>query len=67
LPPERVRERLSTIVPPLLLGLAILFVGMNVPYLGGLVRFVVLLFGLGLAFRQLYAHWHATVITARRP
>jgi len=67
LPPERARERLGTIVPPLLLGLAILFVGMNVPYLGGLVRFVVLLLGLGLAFRQLYAHWHTTEITTQRP
>jgi cytoskeletal protein CcmA (bactofilin family) len=66
-PPERARERLSAIVLPLLLGLAILFVGMNVPYVGGLVSSVVLLFGLGLAFRQLYAHWHTTVITTRRP
>ena len=41
----------------LLIGLAIVFVAINLPYLGGWIRFLVLLLGLGLAFIQVRSHW----------
>ena len=41
----------------LLIGLAIVFVAINLPYLGGWIRFLVLLLGLGLAFIQARSHW----------
>jgi len=41
----------------LLIGLAIVFVASNLPYLGGWIRFLVLLLGLGLAFIQARSHW----------
>jgi hypothetical protein len=50
-------KRLGSFALALLAGLAILFVTMNVPYVGGLVRVVVLLLGLGLAFGQLQNRW----------
>jgi hypothetical protein len=37
--------------------LAIVFVASNLPYLGGWIRFLVLLLGLGLAFIQARSHW----------
>ena len=50
-------KRLGSFALALLAGLAILFVTMNVPYVGELVRVVVLLLGLGLAFGQLQNRW----------
>jgi hypothetical protein len=41
----------------LLIGLAIVFVAINLPYLGGWIHFLVLLIGLGLAFIQLRSRW----------
>lgn len=41
----------------LLIGLAIVFVAVNLPYLGGWIRFLVVLFGLGLAFIQVRSYW----------
>jgi cytoskeletal protein CcmA (bactofilin family) len=55
--PGKRSERLGTFVLALLTGLVILFVGMNVPYLGRLVSFVVLLLGLGIMSAQLYKRW----------
>lgn len=42
---------------PLLLGLVIVFVAMNLPYLGGLIRFLVILLGLGIALVQVRQYW----------
>jgi cytoskeletal protein CcmA (bactofilin family)/anti-sigma factor RsiW len=42
----------------LLLGLFLVFVAMNLPYLGRLIGFLVLLLGLGLAFVRVHGHWH---------
>lgn len=48
----------------LLIGLAIVFVVINLPYLGGWISFLVLLLGLGLAFMQARRHWqHVTTPT----
>jgi len=41
----------------LLIGLAIVFVAINLPYLGGWIHFLVLLLGLGLAFIQVRSRW----------
>lgn len=41
----------------LLVGLALLYVAMNLPYLGGLITFLVILLGLGMAAMQLYSYW----------
>jgi len=41
----------------LLIGLAIVFVAINLPYLGGWIRFLVLMLGLGLAFIQGKSVW----------
>lgn len=44
-------------VRALLLGLAILLVLVNVPLIGGLVRWVAIIVGLGLIVQSLRAHW----------
>ncbi len=41
----------------LLLGLLIVYVAINLPYLGGWVSFLVILLGLGVAFTQVRSHW----------
>ena len=49
--------RTASFALDLLIGLAIVFVAINLPYLGGWISFLVLLLGLGLAFTQLRSHW----------
>jgi cytoskeletal protein CcmA (bactofilin family) len=41
----------------LLLGLFLVFVAINLPYLGGLLHFLVFLLGLGIGFYQVRAYW----------
>jgi len=48
----------------LLLGLAIVFVAINLPYLGGWLSFLVLLLGLGVEFIQLRSHWQRPSMAA---
>jgi anti-sigma factor RsiW len=49
--------RTASFALDLLIGLAIVFVAINLPYLGGWVHFLVLLLGLGLAFIQITSRW----------
>lgn len=48
----------------LLLGLAILFVAMNLPYLGGWIAFLVILLGLGMAALRVYRAWQRPAAVA---
>jgi predicted anti-sigma-YlaC factor YlaD len=48
----------------LLLGLVILFVAMNLPYLGGWIAFLVILLGLGMSAMQVYRAWRRPAATA---
>lgn len=41
----------------LLVGLTIIFVAINIPYVGGLIHLLVILLGLGAVASQLYRHW----------
>ena len=43
---------------PLLLGLAVVLVVVNLPFVGGLLRLLVVALGLGLLGQQLYRSWH---------
>ena len=48
----------------LLVGLAVFYVAANIPFVGGLVRLVALLLGLGIAWTQARSLWlrtHAAV------
>ena len=47
----------------LLLGLFLVFVTVNLPYLGGWLHFLVLLLGLGIGFIQVRGHWQRTQST----
>ncbi len=49
--------QLRPFVPALLMGLVIVFVASNLPYLGGWVRLLVMLLGLGIGFNQVRSHW----------
>jgi hypothetical protein len=49
--------RTASFALDLLIGLAIVFVTINLPYLGGWIHFLVLLLGLGLAFIQVRSRW----------
>lgn len=53
-PPAGQRAPLAV---PLLAGLVIVFVALNVPYLGGLFRFLVWLLGLGIVVAQVRSYW----------
>jgi hypothetical protein len=44
----------------LLLGLVLVFVAVNLPYLGGWIRALVVLLGLGIGFVQVRAYWQVT-------
>jgi cytoskeletal protein CcmA (bactofilin family) len=48
----------------LLLGLFLVFVAINLPYLGGLIHFLVLLLGLGIGFIQVRGYWRRTAPAA---
>jgi hypothetical protein len=49
--------RAASFALDLLIGLAIVFVAINLPYLGGWMHFLMLLLGLGLAFMQVRSRW----------
>lgn len=53
-PPAGERAPLAV---PLLAGLVIVYVALNLPYLGGLMRFCVYLLGLGIVVGQLRSYW----------
>lgn len=53
-PPAGQRAPLAV---PLLAGLVIVVVALNVPYLGGLFRFLVWLLGLGIVVAQVRSYW----------
>jgi len=42
---------------PLLVGLVIVFVAINLPYIGGILHFLVILLGLGMVFLRARAAW----------
>ncbi len=48
----------------LLLGLFLVFLAINLPYLGGLIHFLVLLLGLGIGFIQVRGYWRRTAPAA---
>lgn len=50
-------QQLSSKAMALLVGLVLIYVGTNLPYLGGWITFLMLLFGLGIGFQQVRAHW----------
>ncbi len=50
-------ERTSDFALSLLIGLLVLYVGINLPYVGGVLHFLVLLLGLGLVAVQLWNQW----------
>jgi hypothetical protein len=52
-----IRPGVGGFAVPLFIGLLIVFIAVNVPYVGGLVRFGVLVLGLGLAFEWLRRSW----------
>lgn len=48
----------------LLIGLVIVFVAVNLPYVGGWIRFLVILLGLGIAVSQGWRSWQRTQAAA---
>ena len=55
---------LSALALPLLAGLVVVFVAINLPYVGGLIHLLALLLGLGLAFSQARSAWKQPASTA---
>ena len=52
-----IRPGVGGFAVPLFIGLLLVFIAVNVPYVGGLVKLGVLVLGLGLAFEWLRRSW----------
>ena len=52
-------ERMSSVALGLIVGLVLLFVAINLPYIGGLVHFILILVGFGALARQVYGSFQA--------
>ena len=57
-------DRLSTAALGLIVGLALVFVAINIPYIGGLIHFILILVGFGGLITTIYRSFQSRTAAA---